>query len=80
MALDRPAIDGIRAERELLSPLQRWADLVIDTTDLSVTDLRMPEVDGFALLAHISRNYPFLPTIVMTAFSSPEIEDHVSGK
>ena len=40
LALDRPAIDGIRAERELLSPLQRWADLVIDTADLSVTDLR----------------------------------------
>jgi RNase adaptor protein for sRNA GlmZ degradation len=40
LALDRPAIDGIRAERELLEPLQRWADLVIDTTDLSVTDLR----------------------------------------
>ena len=30
--------------------------------DLVVTDLRMPEVDGFALLAHISRNYPFLPS------------------
>lgn len=43
--------------------------------DLVVTDLRMPEVDGFALLAHISRSYPFLPTIVMTAFSSPEIEE-----
>lgn len=40
LALDRPAIDGIRAEREMLGPLQRWADLVIDTTELSVTDLR----------------------------------------
>jgi RNase adaptor protein for sRNA GlmZ degradation len=47
LALDRPAIDGIRAERELLSPLQRWADLVIDTTDLSVTDLRMRIAERF---------------------------------
>ena len=47
LALDRPAIDGIRAERELLSPLQRWADLVIDTTELSVTDLRMRIAERF---------------------------------
>ena len=47
LALDRPAIDGIRAERELLSPLQRWADLVIDTTELSVTNLRMRIAERF---------------------------------
>lgn len=47
LALDRPAIDGIRAERELLSPLQRWADLVIDTSDLSVTDLRTRIAERF---------------------------------
>jgi CheY-like chemotaxis protein len=46
--------------------------------DLVVTDLRMPEVDGFELLAYISKNYPFLPTIVMTAFATPEIEDKIS--
>ena len=51
--------------------------LAAHPVDLVVTDLRMPEVDGFALLAHISGNYPFLPTIVMTAFSSPEIEERI---
>lgn len=40
LALDRPAADGVARERELTAPLKRWADLVIDTTDLSVTDLR----------------------------------------
>ena len=40
LAVDRPAADGIDRERELTEPLRRWADLVIDTTDLSVTDLR----------------------------------------
>ena len=53
--------------------------LAAHPVDLVVTDLRMPEVDGFALLAHISSNYPFLPTIVMTAFSSPEIEERIDG-
>ncbi|MFZ4690232.1 MAG: RNase adapter RapZ [Polymorphobacter sp.] len=40
LAADRPAADGIGRERELTAPLKRWADMVIDTTDLSVTDLR----------------------------------------
>lgn len=40
LAADRPAADGVTRERELTAPLKRWADMVIDTTDLSVTDLR----------------------------------------
>lgn len=45
--------------------------------DLVVTDLKMPEMDGFELLAHISSHYPSLPAIVMTAFSTPEIEEQI---
>jgi UPF0042 nucleotide-binding protein len=33
LAPDRPATDGIAEERELMAPLRRWADHVIDTTD-----------------------------------------------
>ncbi len=40
LAADRPAADGIGRERTLTAPLRRWADMVIDTTGLSVTDLR----------------------------------------
>jgi len=40
LAVDRPAADGVARERELTQPLKRWADMVIDTTDFSVTDLR----------------------------------------
>lgn len=47
--------------------------------DLVVTDLRMPEVDGFELLAHITKTCPFLPTIVMTAFATPEIEERIGS-
>jgi DNA-binding NtrC family response regulator len=46
--------------------------------DLLVSDLRMPEMDGFTLLAHVAATYPFIPTIVMTAFSTPEIEEKVN--
>jgi UPF0042 nucleotide-binding protein len=40
LALDRPIDDGIRRERQLLAPLRESADLVIDTTDLAIGDLR----------------------------------------
>jgi UPF0042 nucleotide-binding protein len=40
MAQGRPVFDGISAERELLEPLRRWADIVIDTTALSSNELQ----------------------------------------
>lgn len=41
LALDRPASDGIARERELIAPLRRWADQVIDTTASTTNDLRL---------------------------------------
>lgn len=46
--------------------------------DLVVTDLRMPEMDGFELLAYISHTHPFMPAVVMTAFATTEIEERVN--
>ena len=45
--------------------------------DLVVTDLRMPKMDGFELLAHMSGQYPNIPVIVMTAYDTPEIEERL---
>jgi CheY-like chemotaxis protein len=42
--------------------------------DLVVTDLRMPKMDGFELLAYMTQNFRSIPVIVMTAFGTPEIE------
>ena len=39
LALDRPATDGITRERELLQPLRRWANRLIDTTSLTSNEL-----------------------------------------
>lgn len=39
LAQDRPAGDGIARERELLAPLRRWANRLIDTTALSANEL-----------------------------------------
>ncbi len=46
--------------------------------DLLITDLEMPEMNGFELLAWVSRNVPQLPVIVMTAFGTPEIESRLA--
>lgn len=40
MAAGRPVQEGIAAERELLEPLRRWSDRVIDTSALSSNELQ----------------------------------------
>jgi DNA-binding NtrC family response regulator len=47
--------------------------------DLVVTDLSMPKMDGFELLAYMNRNYPQIPVILMTAFGTPKIEEIVNN-
>lgn len=48
MARGRPIGEGIRAERELLEPVRRWAELVIDTTSFTSNDLQQSIRDRFA--------------------------------
>src|SRR3954453_19663028 len=43
-----------------------------EAVDLGLTDLRMPDMDGFELLAFRRRNHASLPVILMTALGSPE--------
>ncbi len=42
--------------------------------DLVVTDLKMPRMDGFALLGHIRESLPEIPVIIMSGFSTPETQ------
>lgn len=63
LADDRPVIDGIRHERNLIQRLRERADLVLDTTELAVGDLRRIVAGNFAL-----DDRPAL-TIFVTSFS-----------
>lgn len=45
--------------------------------DALLTDIRMPDMDGIALLKQVQRDYPNLPVIVMTAHS--DLESAVSA-
>jgi UPF0042 nucleotide-binding protein len=52
LAADAPASTGIRAERELLAPLRRWADQLIDTTEFTSNDLQRVIRERFASTAN----------------------------
>ncbi|GAA0282334.1 RNase adapter RapZ [Alteraurantiacibacter aestuarii] len=51
LAQDMPVPAGIKAERELLSPLRRWADVLIDTTDFTTNDLKQTIREQFSQTA-----------------------------
>lgn len=76
-------VDGLQAHfpeyRVLTAHNGKEALEVLDgnKVDMVLTDLRMPQMDGFELLASMNRHYWSVPVVVMTAFGSPEIEERV---
>jgi CheY-like chemotaxis protein len=44
------------------------------TIDLVVTDIRMPEMDGFELLVYMNTRFPAIPVLVMSAYGTREIQ------
>lgn len=77
--------DGLNAHRDVFQVVtaengrKAVAILRNSAVDLLVTDLKMPEMDGFELLAWVSRERPELPVIVMTAFGTAEIESDIAA-
>ncbi|HIJ90673.1 MAG: response regulator [Desulfobulbaceae bacterium] len=53
------------------------AVLAGQSVHLVVTDLKMPEMDGFELISRMSRLSNSVPVIAMTAFGTPEMEDRL---
>ncbi len=47
LAQDMPVSAGIFAERELIAPLRRWADILIDTTRFSTNELKQAVRERF---------------------------------
>lgn len=56
--------------RDALEQIERAAP---DLPDLVVTDMQMPEMDGLALVQHLTDAFPAIPVILMTAFGSEEL-------
>lgn len=47
--------------------------------DLLITDIVMPRVNGFELLAHMAKKHSDIPVIVMTAFESRAVQDRLNA-
>lgn len=47
--------------------------------DLLISDIKMPEMDGFGLLAYMSRMHPDIPVIMMSAYCTPEIKSRLKS-
>ena len=73
LAVVDPGLEVLTAENG------RVAQELLETrpVDLVLTDLKMPVMDGFELLAYLSRSRPQLPVLVMTAFGTPEISERL---
>lgn len=56
--------DGIAA----IEKLEKYS------VSLVVTDLKMPRKDGLSLLGHIMEHYPGIPVIIITGYSTNEME------
>ncbi len=54
--------------------------LKINNISLVVTDLHMPNMDGFALLAYLSEHYADIPVIIFSAFGTPKSKKDVIEK
>lgn len=48
-----------------------------EAVELVLTDLNMPVMDGFALMAHMSRHHPNIPIIAMSAHPSPSALERI---
>jgi UPF0042 nucleotide-binding protein len=91
LALDRPVTDGIAQERALISSLRQRADVVIDTTNLTLGSLRSTlnghfglETKSSFLVIVMSFSYGYgLPREADIVFdvrflSNPHYEEHLS--
>jgi DNA-binding response OmpR family regulator/predicted regulator of Ras-like GTPase activity (Roadblock/LC7/MglB family) len=76
-------IDGFKAYEDKFAiatagdGIDAVATLKKQKINLVLTDLKMPRMDGFELVAHLGNNYPNIPIIIMTAFGTPEMEENL---
>ncbi len=56
-------------------PVEAKGWLLRERPSLLITDVRMPEISGLELLSLASERWGTIPTIIVTAFASPELDE-----
>jgi YesN/AraC family two-component response regulator len=63
----------------VVSGLSALESLEKQRFDVMVTDMRMPGMDGFALLSAVSGRHPTLIRVVLSGYSDEELQVRASG-
>ena len=74
-AMLKDALEKMGYEVFVAADGQKAKEILENTLiNLVLTDLRMPIMGGFELLAYVNANFPALPVIVMSAYGTPEVK------
>ena len=73
LAMGLPALAPSLLVLTASNGLEARAVLESQEVDLVLTDLRMPVLDGFELVAYMTRHQPHVPVLVVTAFGAPDV-------
>ncbi|MFO6425127.1 nitrogen regulation protein NR(I) [Motilimonas sp. KMU-193] len=46
-----------------------WQQLALEQPDVIISDIRMPGIDGIALMQQVQQDFPDIPVVIMTAHS-----------
>lgn len=72
LVLEALLLDSGYTVTALSDPEAALAFLDESEVDVVITDMKMPRLSGNDVLAHIKKDYPHIPVLVMTAFGSIE--------
>ncbi len=72
LVLEALLLDAGYKVTALSDPESALAFLDESEVDVVITDMKMPRIGGKEVLAHVKRDYPHIPTLIMTAFGSIE--------
>ncbi|MDR2605644.1 MAG: sigma-54 dependent transcriptional regulator [Desulfovibrio sp.] len=72
LVLESLLLDAGYSVTALSDPESALAFLDESEVDVVITDMKMPKLSGKDVLAHVKRDYPHVPVLVMTAFGTIE--------
>jgi len=77
----KPALDKIGCQVEVFeNPKEAVARIDQKEFDIVVTDIRMEEMDGIAVLEHVQKKWPRTKVILITGYAKMDLAREAMGK